>query len=78
MSEKINLSFLKDQLPPIIARHKINNYLGGMISKGYLQNIDSIGQGPKRIRFGRIICYSRDDLISWLENRAEILENKKP
>ena len=61
---------LKKDLPPIIARHDIEKYLGGIISRGYLQNLDSEGKGPKRIRIGKKVGYLRSDLIVWLESRS--------
>ena len=67
-----DLSTLSDHLPPIIARNKIDRYLGGLISRGYLENLDSQGKGPRRIRLGRRVGYLREDLISWLESRSLI------
>ncbi len=67
-----DLSALTDQLPPIIARNKIDRYLGGLISRGYLQNLDSAGKGPRRIKLGRRVGYMREDLIAWLEERASL------
>lgn len=66
--DKFNLSSLSSNLPPIIARKDINLYLGGLISSGYLANLDSQGRGPKAIRSGRRVAYLREDLILWLES----------
>jgi hypothetical protein len=57
-------------LPAIIARTRIEHYLGGIISRGYLQNLDSEGRGPEKIRCGRKICYTREALVEWLMNRS--------
>lgn len=70
--KKSDLSTLANQLPPVIARNKIDHYLGGLISKGYLENLDSQGIGPRRIRLGRRVGYLRSDLIAWLEERSKI------
>ena len=67
-----DLTTLTKQLPPIIARNKIDRYLGGLISRGYLQNLDSAGKGPRRIKLGRRVGYMREDLISWLQERSSI------
>lgn len=64
------LETLRKDLPPIIARHDIERLLGGLITKGYLQNLDSEGLGPEKIRIGRKIAYMRDDLIAFLQRRA--------
>jgi hypothetical protein len=67
-----DLSTLSQQLPPIIARNKIDRYLGGLISRGYLENLDSQGKGPRRIRLGRRVGYLREDLIAWLQSRSRM------
>lgn len=72
MEAKPDFSSLKESLPPIVPRNEIERYLGSCISRGYLQNLDSLGKGPKRIKLGQKICYLREDLIEWLEERAEV------
>ncbi|NDV27559.1 AlpA family transcriptional regulator [Desulfovibrio sp. JC010] len=67
-SSGADLAILHKTLPPIIARKDIKIYLGGLISSGYLANLDSQGRGPKSIKSGRRVAYLRGDLISWLEN----------
>lgn len=69
-----DLSGLIDQLPPIIARNQVSKFLGGLISTGYLQNLDWLGIGPRRIRCGKKIGYLREDLIRFLESRSTIIE----
>ena len=61
---------LRRDLPPVIARCDIERHLGGIVSRGYLQNLDSEGRGPTRIRIGKKVGYLREDLISWLMARA--------
>ncbi len=67
----VDLSDLLPGLPPIIAREKVEEYLGGVISVGRLRNLDSQGEGPRRIRIGRKIAYRTRDLLEWLAARAE-------
>lgn len=66
---------LKEQLiknlPPIIARCKISYYMGDLLSEAYLANLDSLGIGPPRVKFGRKVGYLRDDLVEWLLDRYE-------
>lgn len=62
---------LLTNLPPIIARHDIGKYLGGLVSKGYLQNLDSEGRGPQRIKIGRKVGYTREALVEWLVSRSK-------
>lgn len=67
-----NLNNLLQTLPPIISRNKINLFLGGLISKGTLQNLDSEGKGPRRIKIGRKVGYLREDFVAWLKERMVI------
>ena len=64
-----NLEKLQETLPPVISRNKISYYLGGLLSVGYMQNLDSAGIGPKRIKIGKRCGYLREDLIDWLRSR---------
>ena len=55
----------------IVAREKIGEFTGGVISPTYMANLDSKGLGPARIiRIGRKAAYSVEDLVDWLEDRA--------
>ncbi|MBF0205046.1 MAG: hypothetical protein HQK67_12255 [Desulfamplus sp.] len=59
-------------LPPVIARHQINFYLGGAISPKTLANADSKGQGPSgKFKIGRTVVYPTESLLKWLENRKK-------
>jgi predicted DNA-binding transcriptional regulator AlpA len=64
---------LTNSLPPIISRDHVEKYLGGVISKRTLANLDSAGKGPKRMRIGRKIAYRTEDLLEWLSLRAKNL-----
>jgi hypothetical protein len=68
MEERITEA-LKDA-PDIISRTKVPALLGGLISRGYLQNLDSKGLGPRRIMIGRRCAYLKKDLIEWLVSRS--------
>lgn len=65
-----DLSELLKTLPPVVPRKDIDRYLGGLISKGYLANLDSQGRGPKRFVAGRCVAYLRSDLVDWLSRRS--------
>lgn len=64
-----DMTDLLSTLPPIVPRHRIEQYLPGFISKGYLANLDSIGTGPRKVRIGAKVGYLREDLIAWLKGR---------
>ena len=61
-------------LPAIIARAEVGRLLGGAIASKTLANLDSLGLGPNgRFNIGRNVVYTRENLISWLENRTVAL-----
>jgi len=69
----VDLSYLADRLPPMIARDQVERLLGGVISAKYLANLDSLGQGPDRYRIGRKIVYPTAQLLMWLSKRTTML-----
>lgn len=73
MKHEVNLSELGSKLPPIIARDHVETLLGGVISSKRLANLDSLGEGPKRMRIGRKVAYLTEDLLGWLETRTQAL-----
>jgi hypothetical protein len=73
MKHRINFSNLIPKLPPIISRDHVEELLGGVISSKTLANLDSLGEGPKRMRMGRKVVYLTEDLLDWLESRTIIL-----
>jgi len=43
---------------------------GGVISAKTMANLDSLGEGPKRMRIGGKVAYLTEDLLEWLDNRT--------
>jgi len=76
MNNKSDLSKLRETLPAMFSRSKAPELLGGFISKGYLQNLDSAGLGPPRVKCGRKCGYLRDDFVDWLESRMAVPDEK--
>ena len=70
VQQKIDLSNLTKNLPPMISRDHVEKLLGGVISSKTLANLDSLGEGPKRMRVGRKVAYLTEDLLDWLELRT--------
>ena len=62
---------LEKSLPAILSRTEVPKLTGGLISAGRLANLDCLGQGPKSIRCGRKIGYTRESFICWLRSRGE-------
>lgn len=58
----------------IVARAKVEEFTGGVVTAKYLANLDSQGKGPEgRIRIGRKVAYRVDKFIEWLETRTQYL-----
>jgi len=72
MKKEIDLSSMAARWPSShVAREKIGEFTGGIITPKTLANLDSAGDGPHgRITIGRKIAYPVAELISWLESRA--------
>lgn len=55
------------QLPPVISRKRLDWFLGGIVSRKNIANLDSAGEGPQgRILVGRETVYNTHDLLVWL------------
>lgn len=67
---------LRNSLPPIVARADVPRFLGSVISRGHLANLDSAGLGPEKVRIGKKVAYTRDSLIIWLIARSKSGESR--
>ncbi len=57
-----------------VARDRVGEFSGGIITSKYLANLDSAGKGPPgRVKIGRKVAYSVDALVVWLQGRARVL-----
>ena len=70
MQDKVDFTDLAKELPPLIARDHVEKLLGGVISSKSLANLDSLGEGPKRMRSGRKIIYRTLDILEWIAQRT--------
>ena len=73
MKDKVDFTDLAKELPLLIARDHVEKLLGGVISSKTLANLDSLGEGPRRMRVGRKVVYKTEDLLEWLAQRTTIL-----
>ena len=73
ISNNTKFTFMAAKWPSaIVARKKIEEFTGGLISPGYIANLDSQGKGPSgRIQVGRQIAYPVSSIILWLESRCK-------
>jgi hypothetical protein len=72
-SEKHFKSLAKKWPSAFIAREKINEFTGGLISSGYIANLDCRGEGPETIKIGRKVCYPLEPFIEWLKSRVGLV-----
>ena len=65
--EKEFVDAMLDKLPPVIARHQVDRFLGGLVSPFTLKNADLAGTGPEVAwRVGNKVAYKTDSLVGWL------------
>jgi len=58
---------LAENLPPVIARKKVNRFLGGVVAPQTLCNADHKGEGPEvAYMIGRSVVYSTIPLLEWI------------
>ena len=54
----------------IVARTKVSEFSGGLLNSKTMANIDSMGEGPPRIRVGRKVVYITRTLAEWMLKRS--------
>ncbi len=65
--EKEFVDAMLDKLPPVIARHQVDRFLGGLVSPFTVKNSDLAGTGPEVAwRVGNKVAYKTDSLVGWL------------
>lgn len=65
--EKEFVDAILDKLPPVIARHQVDRFLGGLVSPFTVKNADLAGTGPEVAwRVGNKVAYKTDSLVGWL------------
>lgn len=58
---------LAEHLPPVIARKKVNRFLGGVVAPQTLSNADHKGEGPAvAYMIGRSVAYCTVPLLEWI------------
>jgi len=68
--------FAESWQAPVVARSQIDKFSGGLLHPLTLRNLDSLGQGPPRIKLGRKVAYPVDTLVKWMETRANGKDGK--
>lgn len=68
---------LKEQLPPVIPRKNIGEYLGGLLTERMMANLAWRKEGPAQVRVGRQVAYETEKLLEWLDTRVKEAEKKE-
>ena len=69
--EEILNQMVKNWPSEFVARKRIGDFTGGMVSPKAMANYDSLGTGPEEsLKIGRNRGYTVRSLISWLKNRT--------
>lgn len=55
---------------PYVARSLVRKFSGGMLNPKTMANLDSLGEGPERVKFGNRVYYPVVKLAEWAQNRA--------
>ncbi len=59
---------MERKLPVCFARVDVAKYFGGMITPGWLANLDCAGKGPKSFKCGKKVVYTTTDFVAWLRS----------
>lgn len=63
---------------PLVARSKVGEFTGGLLSPRYLANLDSAGRGPPiRLRCGKKVAYPIEALCQWLLTRMDVIRKEE-
>ena len=75
--EKEFVDAMLDKLPPVIARHQVDRFLGGLVSPFTVKNADLAGTGPEVAwRVGNKVAYKTDSLVGWLVQTMGVKRNQ--
>lgn len=77
--EKEFVDAMLDKLPPVIARHQVDRFLGGLVSPFTVKNADLAGTGPEVAwRVGNKVAYKTDSLVGWLVQTMGVKRIQNP
>ena len=76
--EKIDVDRMLDRMSAnwpseIIARKKVDEFMGHMITGKSVANFEALGDGPPKIKIGRLAGYPKQAFIDWLRPRIAIV-----
>lgn len=70
---QIDFEALREKWPStFVARDRVEDFTGGLITRGTIANLDCRGEGPPRFSMGpRKVAYPVDSFIEWLRDRIQ-------
>jgi hypothetical protein len=68
--EKLCAEMVAQHGSPIIARSEVRRLTGGLLSAGYLANLDQQGAGPPGFMVGGRRAYRTEDFCRWFLSRC--------
>ena len=82
MSEEVNKAMVGELIDKMaeswpsefIARKKIEEYTGGLITGKTIANFESKGEGPPKIKLGRLAGYVKQPFNEWLKSRIVVVK----
>lgn len=60
------IEVLRAKLPDFFPRSRVEELTNGLLSKGWMYNLERANKGPRAHRMGRQVCYMRDEFVDWL------------
>ena len=64
---------LLSEMPPVVARKNVSQFLGGMVDMRTLANADAKGMGPEvAYAVGRNVVYRREALVDWFMRHFDV------
>ncbi|WP_285906416.1 hypothetical protein [Pseudodesulfovibrio pelocollis] len=63
------LAALKEKLPPLFCRRRVEELTGGLLTVCNLIKLDKEGLGPQSFKMGRKVGYEKESFLLWLEQR---------
>ena len=68
-------TFIESWESPYVERHHVGLFSGGILHPRTMANLDAKGQGPsKRIKIGNKVAYPVEELVTWMESRATVMD----
>lgn len=55
----------------LVSRKRVDAFTGGLICGKTVANYESKGEGPPKVKIGRMVGYPKDSFVTWLKAHTE-------